>query len=66
MLKTPDYIEKRKNLCSASVTLNGKAAVVSGVKLDFAKVRSLDGTMQGEWAWETVERVIKNGGRFQL
>ena len=60
----PDLAE-RQELCQASVTLDGKAARVSGYRLDFARVTALPGGPGYEWAWSTVARVVAAGGRFQ-
>jgi hypothetical protein len=46
-------------------TLNGKPAKIMGWKLDFATVGTLDGTLAYEWAWETVDRIMSNGGNFK-
>lgn len=55
---------KRQGLCQTRVTLNGKPAVVTGAKMKFATVMSLDGILSFEWAWEAVESVIVSGGKF--
>lgn len=57
---------ERIALCSTKVTLNGKPAIITGYRTQFATVRTLDGTMRGEWAWETVKHIVDNGGHFKL
>lgn len=58
-------VEKAK-LAGTACTLNGVKATISGSKNRFATVRALDGSgMQGEWAWETVARIVGNGGAFR-
>lgn len=48
------------------VTLDGKPAVVSGVKCDFAFVAPLRGGAGCEFAWSTVAHVIDNkNGKFK-
>lgn len=57
---------RRKELCAARVTLDGRPATVSGAMFKFAEVRSLDGVLRAEFAWSTVENVIANsGGAFK-
>lgn len=58
--------DTRYNLVACKVTLNDTPAVVSGVKCDFAMVRSLDGCMSVEYAWTTVKHIIEDkGGKFK-
>jgi hypothetical protein len=59
-------IEARRAAVNTPVTLDGRPACVAGIKCDFAGVKSLDGKLQGEWAWSTVFRVIAAGGNFKL
>ena len=58
--------ERRMELCSAIVTLDGKRAQIIGWSNDFATVTQLpDGKVSAEFAWTTVEHVIKNSnGEF--
>lgn len=57
--------DQRAELAATAVTLNGVKATISGTHRPFATVRALDGSgMQGEWAWETVARIVGNGGAF--
>lgn len=59
-------IEARRKLLDYPVTINGKPAIVSGVKEDYATVRSLSaGECVISCAWTTVLTTIKrNEGRF--
>lgn len=58
--------EERWELTQQRVTLNGEPAAIMGARLPFAKVASLDPEgPSAEWAWDTVESVVKSGGDFQ-
>lgn len=57
-------IEERIALCDAHVTLDGQPAYVSGYELAFARVRLAANGLGAEWSWETVARIVANGGRF--
>jgi len=50
-----------------NITLNDKPAQVVGFRCPFAVVRELDPMASNghEWVWETVERVLANGGNFK-
>jgi hypothetical protein len=64
MTATP--VINRHTLVLASVTLNGKPAQVTGIRNDFAMVRSLRGEVAPvEFSWQTVERVVMSGGNFK-
>lgn len=56
---------KRELVQTENVTLNGEPAKIAGYKLDFANVRQLDGPIVAEFAWQTVERIVNNGGNFR-
>jgi hypothetical protein len=58
--------ERRRELCAERVTLDGRPATISGYSQPFAMVRSLDGKSGAEWSWETVARIVANGGAFRL
>jgi hypothetical protein len=60
-------LERRQQLCEATVTLDGGPAIITGAKLPFAKVEPLRSGSGGavEFAWPTVERIISNGGAFR-
>lgn len=48
------------------VTLNGRPAMVGGLDLDFPGVRDTqDFTRSATYCWDTLERVIDNGGCFK-
>jgi hypothetical protein len=55
----------RYALIDARVTLNGNPARISGARLDFARVTDTVTGLSCEWAWETVERIVANGGAFK-
>ena len=59
-----NYID-RHALVLAAVTLDGKRARVSGIRNDFATVTDSATGMAVEFAWPTVERVVRNGGAFK-
>lgn len=64
MSTTP--VINRHALVLASVTLNGKPAQVTGIRNDYAMVRSLRGECAAvEVAWPTVESVVNSGGNFK-
>jgi len=58
-------LDQRRDLCSIDVTLDGKPARIAGAKLPFAIVREAQSTKSVEFAWETVVRIIANGGAFR-
>lgn len=58
---------RRQELMDEEVTLNGKRAAIRGWKNDFATVRQYDAGFSEEFAWVTVEHVVKNsGGAFRV
>jgi hypothetical protein len=61
-----DRTRRRRELCTAAVTLDGAPAMVCGVQERFATVATLDGKWSAEWAWETVARIVADGGAFFL
>lgn len=48
-----------------TVTLDGRPAVVTNRKGDFAVIRRLDDGYAAEFAWPTVDRIIARGGAFK-
>lgn len=58
-------MQTRHELCAKKVTLNGNPAVISGANNDFATVTDMTTHLSAEWAWETVERIVNNGGEFK-
>ena len=60
-----DTLERRRELCSQAVTLDGAPAVLSGAARTFAMVRPLPRGAGYQWAWETAERIMANGGEFK-
>jgi hypothetical protein len=56
--------DQRRDLVCARVTINGKPAVIGGIKCQFAMVRSLDGSVSAEYAWSTVARIVARDGKF--
>lgn len=64
-VKGLEGLDRRRDLCAKRVTLNGQPAVISGAKLPFATVLTLDPCgLACEFAWSTVDRIIANGGQF--
>lgn len=57
--------ERRRELCAERVTLNGRPAIVGGVRKDHATVTALDNGESYAWAWPTVARIVGNGGAFR-
>jgi hypothetical protein len=59
--------ERRMELVNEDVTLDGKRAKILGWSQDFATITQLpDGKVSAEFAWATVERVIKHSdGAFK-
>lgn len=61
-----DVSEKEKrDLVAAKVTLNGRPAVISGIKEKFAKVRQIPSGDSAEFAWHTVRHIVGKGGKFK-
>jgi len=48
-----------------TITLDGEPAVINGRLLEFAVVSTLSGSKRFEWAWATVEKILKEGGSFK-
>ena len=58
--------ERRLELVAEKVTLNDQPAGISGIKNDFATVRQNDSGLGCEWAWETVDHIVRNrDGKFK-
>jgi hypothetical protein len=45
--------------------LDGKPASICGRLLDFAIIRQYPNGGDYQWAWETVDRIMSNGGNFR-
>ena len=59
-------LDERRPLLHATVTLNGQAARISGLRNDYATVTDQATGLGAEWAWPTVRHIIENkGGAFQ-
>lgn len=57
---------RRAELLLEAVTLNGERALISGLKNDFATVRQIDSGLGCEFAWETVDHIVRNrNGEFK-
>jgi hypothetical protein len=74
-----DTVEERRKVVGSStveiedkeisITLNGKPAVITGCRRDFAYVCQLRGTDASEWSWEAVRRILareKDPGAFKF
>ena len=47
------------------VTLNGKPARIVGRKFTHPKIVEIDGSVEVQFSWQAVKRIIiKNGGKF--
>jgi len=57
--------DKRREMCSKHVTLNGKPARINGALCAGATVWAIDQPENGiPFSWETVYRIVAKGGRF--
>lgn len=56
----------RYRAIATPVTLDDRPAKITGARNDFATVRSHDGKLTGEWAWQTAIRIADTHGRFSL
>lgn len=54
----------RHALVLTRVTLNGLPAQITGIREDYATVRTLRGEQAAQFAWETVDRVVKASAEF--
>ena len=45
--------------------LNGKPAVISGRKNQFATVSHVKGPLSIQWSWDAVKHVMESGGQFK-
>ena len=58
--------QRRAELLLEKVTLNDQPALISGIKNDFATVRQIDSGLGCEWAWATVDHIVRNrDGKFK-
>lgn len=53
-------ITRRQELCNVHVTLDDQPAAVGGYVNDFAMVMTLDGKQRVEFAWATVDHIVRN------
>jgi hypothetical protein len=58
-------IERRRELSTQLVTLDGSPARIIGIQRDFALVVSLDGRTEAEWSWQSAALVCESGGQFR-
>jgi len=60
-------LNARRELCATEgVTLDGQRAKITGAQLEFAHVTTLDGRLSAEFAWSTVERIVKRDAAFKF
>lgn len=59
-MATTIRITRRQELCQEHVTLDDKPANIGGYMNDFAMVTALDGSNRVEFAWETVDHIVRN------
>ena len=58
--------EQKYELISARVTLDGKPAKISGARMQFATVATLDASGAAvEFSWQAVARIVAAGGKFK-
>jgi hypothetical protein len=56
---------ERAELAAATVTLDGRPAVIRGTRNDYATVVELPNGPHYEWSWQTVRMIVNDrGGRF--
>lgn len=55
----------RHSLVLSTAFLNGNKARISGIRNDFATVTDSTTNLSAEFAWATVERIVRNGGQFK-
>lgn len=63
----PRYVtqEERENLCGQPCTLDGKPAIIGGLKQRFAIVYQLGTGIQYSWAWPTVWAIMQGNKAFR-
>jgi hypothetical protein len=65
-MATTIRITRRQELVNEHVTLNDKPAAIGGYMNNYAMVICLDGSNRVEFAWETVDHIVRNcGGKFK-
>lgn len=57
--------QEKEALIDAPCTLDGEPALVCGRLMQFATIAALNGHGYVEFAWNTVARILSNGGDFQ-
>lgn len=58
--------EQKYDLINVRVTLNGKPAKISGARMQFATVATLDSSGTAvEFSWPAVARIVAAGGKFK-
>lgn len=58
-------VASRRLLIDMPCTINGRPARICGINDPFARVEDRETGLGCEFAWETVHRVLSNGGRFK-
>lgn len=56
-----DYIYES----GVEITLNGEVATIGGYQLDYGSVGILPCGLRAEFAWQTIERIVRSGGAFK-
>ena len=57
--------ERKRELCSTPVTLDGRPAAICGTKSLYARVATLPNGPSYEYTWWTADRIVReNSGRF--
>ena len=58
-------LDERRELCAATVTLNGEPAAIRGAQCDYGTVGTMPNGPAHEWAWPTIARIVARDGAFQ-
>lgn len=53
-------ITRRQELVNEHVTLDDQPAAIGGYMNDYAMVTTLDGKQRVEFAWATVDHIVRN------
>lgn len=62
--RKPETVQFADKWAGESCTLNSRNAKIVGRLNRFATVAALDMTLSAQWAWETVDCIMKKGGHF--
>lgn len=66
VMPEPDRRELAERAREIGATLNGRPAIVAGVRNTFATVADRETGLEAEWSWFAVAHVLnESGGRFR-